>query len=197
MRISKIKKIFYFTAAGAALAGLIAFLVFWTGGGPRPGRGLAQADLENVARAVEVDGNYARNIKIRMLQNSSAEILGDDVHFHIGAFETLEGGKSRDVCEDFSLIEITVRAEGVAVNGEPVQKKFSRACEHAVSSETVAPVIVTIDELKKFADDEAGFWPEEWYVSEVRISNALTGRSIDIDGYEIIFVLGHPLSVKF
>lgn len=191
-------KMLFVVGGVVAIAALIAVAVFMNEvSGPRPGRGVASADLPPVPRAIEAGRDFERNAKIRMAQNASAEIIGDDVHFHIGAFEILDGGARRDVCDHFSLLEITVRAEGVAVNGEPVEKKFSRPCEHALASETMAPVIVSIAELKKFADEEAGFWPEEWYVSEVRLSDAQIGRAIDVDGYEINFVLGRPLGVSF
>jgi hypothetical protein len=161
------------------------------------GRGIASVETEG--------GNQLRDLKMQMLKKMTIDLVGDDALISIGAFD--------GICEKYPKIEVLLRAEGIAVDGEAPTIKVTRTCEHAMGSEVLEAVVVPVGYINQLeADDQsfkdergqlieikngAGVWPPEWHVFNVHLSNPSSGEVLDADSYEIAFVHGAPLIVNF
>lgn len=198
MRISKMKTIIGLTTIAAVMAVTIFYVTQRRlVQSHRLGRGIASVALRPLPSLIEADRDFEINAKIRMLQLLSVEKLEDEAHVAFGAFERQREGEVKNICDLYQQVSITVRAEGVAINGEPIEKTFARECRYLAATETISPVVIRKEDLRQFADEELGFWPESWHVSSVRIFNSETGEFIEANSYEIIYVRGQAVAIAF
>lgn len=191
MRISKMKKEFLVGVSGLLAVVAVAAYFYWntrSEDSGQAGRKLASADLATVAFSIPEDADFNTNVKLRLIQSATTELIGDSVHLHFGAFEVVGSTEKHDVCELYPQIEIILRAEGIAIEGDVPEFTAKRPCEHAAASETLAPVIVPAGDLSVTAP--------EWYVFGVRLSDPKSGQMVDVDGYEINFIRGSPLMIQ-
>ena len=144
----------------------------------------------------ESDANYSMDLsdsspkefktafKYQMLKGASVTDFSDGKKLILGAFLMRDGtGNKVTVCENYPTIELTFTADGVAISGEPLTHTITAACK--VDAANLHLEGINID-LPQSAPS--------WNWTNIKLIGHEAKDTLEINGYEIISVLGQPLS---
>lgn len=176
--------------------------------GGRPEYDLSEATPEEFKKA----------FKYQMLKNATLERTSAGPGINLGLFLLRDNdGTTIQVCEKYKTIDLVFRAEGIAVSGEiptlivrgpclvasdqrsleilPIP--FATILNSPLSQHEFAGEIPGHTEgLKVFTRNIVGFWPSDWAWVGVTLYAGPQDEILQINGYEIISVLGQPLIIQ-
>lgn len=127
---------------------------------------------------------FKKAFKYQMLKSASVTDFSDGKKLILGAFIMRDSaGNKVSVCENYPTIELTFTADGVAISGEPLTHTISASCK--VDSDNLHLEGIGI-ELPQSAPS--------WNWTNIKLIGHDAKDTLEINGYEIISVLGQPLN---
>lgn len=161
---------------------------------------------------------FKKAFKYQMLK--SAELVhtsaGPGITLGLFLMRDLEG-RTVDVCEKYKTVDLVFKAEGVAYSGEIPTLIVRGPCLVASDQRTLEALPipfkiirgspVSIHEFegeipgytqrtKIYVRNVVGFWPADWNWVGVTLYADPREDALQINGYEIISVLGRPLVIS-
>lgn len=119
-------------------------------------------------------------------------------------------------CEEYNTVDLVFQAEGIAVSGEIPTLTVRGACQTANEPRFIEALMVPYREILASSVSQKDFiggdsahpvavqfqnvveqWPTSWNLVGVRLSNPEKQTALSLDGYEIISILGQPLTMEW
>ncbi|KYG66945.1 hypothetical protein AZI86_07940 [Bdellovibrio bacteriovorus] len=161
---------------------------------------------------------FKKAFKYQMLKNASLDQTSAGPGITLGLFLVKdEDGKTVNVCEKYPTIDFVFKAEGVAFSGaiptlivrgpclvasdqrtlESLPIPFSKILRSPLTQIEFAGEIPGRSEKSKiFVKNVVEFWPTDWNWVGVTLYGDVEEPSLNINGYEIISVLGQPVLIQ-
>jgi hypothetical protein len=209
------KSQFYFKWIVVALALVAAVVLVWLmrldPSPPRLMRGVASV-VEDVPIEIRRSqhSDLARIMKIRIIQALHLDRGDEGYDFSLGAFRlTEDSGEFQSICDLYDTVEVTWRAEGVAVSGESPMMQMKYACQYELGMDAIAPVSIPVKRLQMESAtvaslsvgnieftflNQADEWAREWHLDAIRLSGK---QVLSLTRYEINYVNAKPVVVDF
>lgn len=126
---------------------------------------------------------FKKAFKYQMLKSATVTDFSDGKKLILGAFLMRDrSGNKINVCEQYTTIELTFTADGIAISGEPFTQKFTATCKMAADNLHLEGIAVVLPENVT------------WNWTELKLLGREASDTLEINGYEIISVLGQPLT---
>ncbi len=113
--------------------------------------------------------------------------------------EKLSGGEAQitmtlpaEVCQQYQRFDLNLEAEGIALNGEPVQIIKSKSCTDLDTETLEMSWQVSLKDQPALVD----VMVETWNIKALSFIPQASQKPLRITGYEFIYVLGAPASVQ-
>lgn len=161
---------------------------------------------------------FMKAFKYALVQNTHA--MDDDsvIQFTFGNFLVAgSDGQKVFVCNKFPYIELSFVADGMAYSGEPPRVIVRGLCETAEENIFIHPLKIPYRDILGLPVSQQEFipkeseppqrisiqfrniseqWPRQWNLVGIKLYDA-QGKSLSLDGYEIISILGQPLTMEW
>ncbi len=161
---------------------------------------------------------FKKAFKYQVLKNVSVENTAMGPAMQLGLFLIKnESGAKVFVCDQYPTVDVIFEAEGVAFSGEiprmivrvpcvvsadqkhidiaPIP--FARILQSAVSEHEFTTSFYNSPEQGKiYFRNVMEFWPTDWNFVGVTFYSADGQKTLQINGYEVISVLGEPLTLS-
>lgn len=158
---------------------------------------------------------FKKAFKYHVLKNL---LIDSDSGVSLGVF-TMKNSQDQTVtmCEEYPLIELVFAAEGMAVSGDqalltvrgPCQTHADRKHTEALriplqeinespasAKEFLSEISGSDEEVKIHLQNKVTAGPAYWTLVEIKLINEQMQKSLRIDGYEVISVLGEPFILR-
>lgn len=161
---------------------------------------------------------FKKAFKYQILKNVSVENSSAGPLLRVGLFLIKNSsGNKVFVCDQYPTIDFIYAAEGVAFSGEVPQMivrapcvvsadqkyieappiPFSTILQSSLKQyEFTAPYLNTNEQGRIYFRNVVEFWPKEWNFVGVKLYSQDNQSSLSISGYEVISVLGEPLTIQ-
>ncbi len=96
-----------------------------------------------------------------------------------------------EVCQYFQRFELTLEAEGIALNGDPVQITKAKTCTDLDTETLEISWQISLKDQPALVDVQV----ETWNIKSLAFVPQKDQKLLRISGYEFIYVLGAPASV--
>jgi len=161
---------------------------------------------------------FLKAFKMATIRGLRVHKAAGAVGISLGLFQVKnESGAKVYACEKYPNLEITLQADGVANSGNIPTLTVRGPCIASDEGTHILPLTIPLkglhqklrenpnyqvslgDRGESFVisaqDLYSDYWPPEWNVVGVKLSNEQ--ESLQIDGYEIISLLDQPLTLDF
>lgn len=126
---------------------------------------------------------FKKAFKYQMLKSATVTDFSDGKKLVLGAFLMRDrSGNKVTVCDQYPTIELTFTADGMAVSGEPLTHKITADCKMDSDSLHLDGIGVDLPETAS------------WNWTGIKLLGREASDTLEINGYEIISVLGQPLT---
>lgn len=126
---------------------------------------------------------FTKAFKYQMLKSATVTDFSDGKKLILGAFLMRDrSGNKINVCEQYPTIELTFTADGIAVSGEPFTQKITGTCKMDADNLHLEGIAIDLPETAI------------WNWTGLKLIGREASDTLEINGYEIISVLGQPLT---
>lgn len=161
---------------------------------------------------------FKKAFKYQMLKNAAVDLTSAGPGITLGVFLLKDDdGKTVNVCEKYPLIDYVFKAEGVAFSGAIPTLIVRGPCLLASDQRTLEALPIPFGKIlrspltqteftaeipgrpetsKIFVKNVVEFWPTDWNWVGVTLYGDSQEPSLNINGYEIISVLGQPVLLQ-
>ncbi|UOF00153.1 hypothetical protein [Bdellovibrio reynosensis] len=162
---------------------------------------------------------FKKAFKYQLLKNILVEKNLEGVVITVGGFQMKDSaGNKVSVCELYPTIDFFLSAEGVAFSGEIPQLIVRASCVPSTDHKHISSFPIPFQEIfetqldqtmltiepgpthlggKVFFKNIVEFWPAQWVLSGIKLYPRDSRQStLEVNGYEIISVLGAPLFIN-
>lgn len=180
-------------------------------------------DAKKVARLgdlSELQGpEFMKAFKYALIQNAHALEDENEISFTFGNFLMAgDEGQKVFVCNQYPYMELSFVADGVAFSGEAPRVTIRGLCETASENIFIEPLKIPYRDILALPVSQQEFtpkesethrqrisiqlrnitepWPRQWNLVRVKLYDD-QNRSLSLDGYEIISILGQPLTMEW
>lgn len=162
---------------------------------------------------------FARAFKYQLISSSHIEQDSENTGIAFGSFYILGSNKQKNfVCTKFFSIELIFEAEGIAVSGAIPQMIVQGPCLTSADTTSIEALPIFYKKILSSAVSQKSFqeslkdsnetvsiqfkdvveqWPLDWNLVSVKLSTSETDEILAVNGYEIIAILGAPLSIHW
>lgn len=146
-----------------------------------------EAQMDTALASADLSGSnpttFQKAFKYQLLKDAKVTDFSDGKRLHLGHFFMADqDGAKVSVCQRYPYIELTFSAEGVAVSGDIPHTVVQGHC-------SIAPDGLHLDGVK--VELPAGY---EWVWTGIKLYSRDKSDYLEVNGYEIISVLGSPLN---
>ncbi|MBO9668684.1 MAG: hypothetical protein J7501_17935 [Bdellovibrio sp.] len=146
-------------------------------------------NLETAVKSADLSDSspeeFMKAFKYQILKDVKTTDFSDGKRLQLGFFIMRdEEGQKVSVCDRYPVIELTFSAEGVAHSGDVPTKTIKAACRVAGDQLHLEGVAIDLPQ-------EEG---AQWNWTGLKLLGQDANDFLEINGYEIISVLGAPLS---
>jgi hypothetical protein len=162
---------------------------------------------------------FMKAFKYQMLGESLVISTPDSQGVRLGHFIMSDSdGKAVFACEKFGFVELIYSAEGIAISGEIPKMIVRGPCNESDDQKTIEALMIPFQEILKAPLNQAQFrfpiagrrdnislfftnvvekWPTLWNLTGVKLYSDKSSETLEINGYEIISVMGEPMTLNF
>lgn len=183
-----------------------------------------ESDLQNSYSGSEHDLSQAsptefkKAFKYQILKDASLQQTSVGPGLRLGLFLLKNSDGNRVfVCDEYPTIDLYFAAEGIANSGEVPHMIVRGPCLTDEDQKHIGTLPIPFESILKRPLDQiqfkanlpnsreqvsvyfynvAGFWPTEWTWVGVKLYGKDPQNTLQINGYEVISVLGEPLILK-
>ncbi|MGZ3769432.1 MAG: hypothetical protein ACXVCP_12985 [Bdellovibrio sp.] len=183
-------------------------------------RHLASDNMVNIDREHDLSNlspeEFGKAFKYEILRGAFTEENQFGTGLRLGLFYLQDSQKQkRSVCDIYPVMDLLFTADGIAVSGEVPQMIVRGPCALSEDQSYIKALPVPFKEIlsaspqqfvfestpanngtKIFFRNVLGSWPSEWTWTGVVLYEKDSQKQLQINGYEIISVLGAPLILK-
>jgi hypothetical protein len=148
-----------------------------------------EAQLDTAMASSDLSGSnptaFQKAFKYQLLKDSKVTDFSDGKRLHLGHFfmKDQDGATKVSVCQRYPYIELNFSADGVAVSGDIPHTVIQGRCNVAADGLHLEGIVV---------DLPPGDY--HWVWTGIKLYNSDKTDYLEVTGYEIISVLGTPLS---
>ena len=180
-------------------------------------RGPASVDRFDLSLLDETE--FKKAFKYQMLSEATIITTPQTQGVRLGHF-LMSGAGTQSVfaCERFPFIELTFKAEGVAFSGEIPTMTVRGPCIDSNDHKTIEALMIPFSEILTAPLTQTFFrfpipefrqnvavvfahvvehWPTQWNLIGIKLYSEDSPESLNITGYEVISVMGSPLTLDF
>lgn len=161
---------------------------------------------------------FKKAFKYQILKEASLVRTNAGPGISLGLFLTKnESGNKVFVCDEYPLIDLIFAAEGVAFSGDIPQMVVRGPCQVSADQRHIEALPIPFskilasplsqyefqseipgsrEKVQIYFRNAAEFWPLEWTWVGVKLYGKNPENTLQINGYEVISVIGEPLTVK-
>ena len=161
---------------------------------------------------------FLKAFKYQMLGESLVISTPETQGVRLGHFIMSDSDKAVFACEKFPYIELIFSAEGIAISGEIPQMIVRGPCLESDDHKAIEALMIPFKEILKAPVGQAQFrfpiaerrenvslffsnvvekWPTLWNLTGVKLYSERSSEVLSITGYEIISVMGEPMTLNF
>lgn len=162
---------------------------------------------------------FKKAFKYQMLGESLVIATPDAQGVRLGHFIMPDrDGKAVFACEKFGFIELIYSAEGIAISGEIPKMIVRGPCYESDDQKTIDALMIPFKEVLKAPLSQSQFrfpiagrrenvsvfftnvvekWPTLWNLTGIKLYSEKSSETLGITGYEIISVMGEPMTLNF
>ncbi|WP_413559491.1 hypothetical protein [Bdellovibrio sp. HCB209] len=149
----------------------------------------SEGQLDTALASADLSGSnpneFQKAFKYQLLKSAQVTDFSDGMRLHMGHFYMRgDNGQKISVCDRYPFIELAFTAEGVAVSGDTPHTLVQGKCVLASDGLHLEGIVV---ELPR----DHGY---QWVWTGIKLFNQDKSDYLEVTGYEIISVLGTPLS---
>lgn len=160
---------------------------------------------------------FRKAFKYQVLKNVELEHFEDGPGVKLGLFlMKAPSGSKVFVCDRYPTLDLIFSADGMAISGEIPKMVVRLPCTISDDQNHIAAFPIPFARIfasspeqyeftttttgareggKIFFMNVAGFWPQQWNWTGVKFYGQDPTDSLEINGYEVISVLGAPLTL--
>lgn len=162
---------------------------------------------------------FKKAYKYQLLKNVQIEKNLEGTVITVGGFQMKDTAGNRvSVCELYPTIDFILSAEGIAFSGEIPQMIVRGTCVSSTDHKHISSFPIPFKEIfeiplaqnmvpiepgpahnggKVFFKNVVEFWPTQWVLTGIKLYPKDSEQStLEVNGYEIISVLGAPLFIN-
>ena len=161
---------------------------------------------------------FLKAFKYALIQNAHGLADDNQVGFTFGNFLIAgSDGQKVYVCNQYPFIELNFVADGIAFSGEAPRIIVRGVCDTSSETMFIEALKIPYRDILALPLNQAEFvpaatdehqrikiefrnivdqWPRQWNLVGLKLYND-QGQSLSLDGYEIISILGQPLTMEW
>ncbi|XGC81111.1 hypothetical protein ACES2L_01280 [Bdellovibrio bacteriovorus] len=162
---------------------------------------------------------FKKAYKYQLLKNVQVEKNLEGTVIIVGGFQMKDSaGDKVSVCDLYPTVDFILSAEGIAFSGEIPQLVVRGACVTSTDHRHISSFPIPFKDIfetpleqtlltiepgpthnggKVFFKNVVEFWPTQWVLTGIRLYPKDSKRgTLEVNGYEIISVLGAPLFIN-
>jgi hypothetical protein len=148
-----------------------------------------EAQMDTALASADLSGSnptaFQKAFKYQLLKDAKVTDFSDGKRLHLGHFFMADqDGAKVSVCQRYPYIELSFSADGVAVSGDIPHTVVQGHC-------SVAPDGLHLDGILVELPTSQGY---QWIWTGIKLYSRDKSDFLEVNGYEIISVLGSPLN---
>jgi hypothetical protein len=174
---------------------------------------------KNIDFSELTDEDFSKAFKYQLMTSSRILQTQKYIGIELGNFYIKGSDNQKNfVCSKFSTLELVFQADGIAISGNIPQMKVSGPCLTGSNYHTIEALLIPYKKIlssevqqKEFKatlpdsneqitiqfQDVVEQWPYQWNLVQVKLYSAESSESLSLNGYEIISILGSPLTLNW